>query len=123
MDVEREANLKQIDRGVKNRFNWRWLESKDSGGYFLSDYMRKIDIAGKARCIVCNQIVSYGSSGMKALVKHGNCDAHKNKRKIRDENQTLPAVFKARRAVKSGDAGQPTQTAGDKIKKNKIQNK
>ena len=29
MEVERDDDIKQIDAGVKNKFNWHWLKSKD----------------------------------------------------------------------------------------------
>ena len=35
MEVERGVDLKTIDASVKNRLNWRWLESKDNEGCFL----------------------------------------------------------------------------------------
>ena len=71
MDVERGSDIKKIDCGIKNKFQWKWIENKDQSGTFLSDYFRKIDVAGKARCTVCNQTIKYGSSGAKALMKHG----------------------------------------------------
>ena len=76
MDVERGSDIKKIDFGIKNKFQWKWIENKDNSRTFLSDYFRKIDVAGKVRCTVCNQTIKYGSSGMKALMKHGNSDAH-----------------------------------------------
>nr|XP_054772041.1 LOW QUALITY PROTEIN: laminin subunit alpha-2-like [Lytechinus pictus] len=113
MDVERGTNIKQIDSGIKNKFQWKWLENKDNSGMFLSDYFREIDLAGKAQCIVCNQTIVYGSSGMKALMKHGNSDAHKTASKIKRENQTLPAVFQHADAVNSGEAGKPVLLPGN----------
>ena len=105
MDVHRESsNIKVIDNGIKNKFQWKWLENKDTNGNYLSDYFRKINVAGKAWCIVCNHIITYGSSGMKALMKHGNLDAHKTSSKIKNENQTLSAAFQRADAVQSGEA-------------------
>jgi hypothetical protein len=41
--LDRTANIKEVDRGLKNIFSWKWLENKDFNGDFLSDYVRKID--------------------------------------------------------------------------------
>jgi chloramphenicol O-acetyltransferase len=43
---KRGANIKAIDRGIKNRFSWAWLEEKNELGDFMSEYIRKIDKAG-----------------------------------------------------------------------------
>ena len=55
MDVERGSDrpIKKIDFGIKNKFQWKWIENKDNSRTFLSDYFRKIDVAGKVRCTVC----------------------------------------------------------------------
>ena len=110
MDVDRKMNVKEIDKGVKNKFNWKWLESKDGNGDFLSSYIRKINVAGKVRCIVCGVILTYGSSGVKAIHNHCNSEAHRKSKKIRDGNQSLPAVFQAFKAVQSGEASRPKST-------------
>ena len=115
MDVQRGADIKKIDDGIKNKFQWKWLENRDNSGTFLSDYFRKIDVAGKVRCTVCNITIKYGSSGMKSLVKHGNSDAHKNASKILRENQTLPGVFQHANAVQSGEAGKTVVLPGNQM--------
>ena len=35
MEVDRKANLKEIDKSVKNRFKWSWLEEKMARGTFF----------------------------------------------------------------------------------------
>ena len=65
MEVDWSADIKAIDKGVKNKWVWEWLEEKDSEDYFLSDYVRKLDIAGMAKCIIYNETLKYGSSGKK----------------------------------------------------------
>ena len=78
--------------------------------FFLSDYIRKVNTAGKAMCIICNLVISYGTSGRKALLKHSKSDSHKLKRKVRDTNQTLPTCVAATSAAESGELGRPKQT-------------
>ena len=88
MEVDRDANIKDIDGKVKNKFMWQWLEKRDDEGYFLSDYIRKINIAGKVKCIMCDSLINYGSSGCKRLLSHGNSEIHKKKRRIVKSNRT-----------------------------------
>lgn len=80
---------------------------------FLSDYICKLNVAGKALCKVCNHTILYGGAGKKALTKHGNCDAHKKVKKIQHINQTLAAVVKFINVVESGEAGKGTVVSGD----------
>ncbi|GFS21905.1 hypothetical protein ElyMa_003349700 [Elysia marginata] len=51
VDRNDRQDVKELDRSVKNRFNWAWLEEKDCNGDFLSDYIRKMPEAGVAWCI------------------------------------------------------------------------
>ena len=63
-------NLKLIDMDVKNRFKWPWLEEEDCNKMYLSDWTRKVNIAGKVMCKLCNDLVNYGSGGKKDLKRH-----------------------------------------------------
>ena len=58
-------NIKQIDSGVKNKFNWSWLEEKDCNDEYLSEYIRKLKEPGIAICIACKERLKYGTSGKK----------------------------------------------------------
>ena len=40
--VNRDDNVKEIDKPVKNRFQWSWLEEKDGNGDFYSEYIRSL---------------------------------------------------------------------------------
>jgi hypothetical protein len=85
---------------VKNKFSWKWLEDKDDHGDFLSDYVRKIDLAGFAVCQWCkNGKIKYGALGKKDLKQHARKAGH---RKICEERQStpaLPAIFSATRTM------------------------
>jgi hypothetical protein len=37
--VDRSADIKAIERSVKNKFKWSWLEEKDEHGDYLSLYI------------------------------------------------------------------------------------
>ncbi|KAJ8043861.1 hypothetical protein HOLleu_11149 [Holothuria leucospilota] len=101
MEVTREANVKEIDKSVRDKWNWKWLEEKDRDGYFLSDYIRKIDRPGLARCIVCNCDLKYANGGKRDLVAHGNKKKHIKNRKVFTTNSTLPSIFE-RTAMRKG---------------------
>ena len=49
------GSIKEIDANIKNCFHWRWLEQKDCDDYFLSDYLRKVNIPGKVVCSLCKK--------------------------------------------------------------------
>jgi len=102
MEVDRKADIKEIEKGIKNKFKWTWLEEKDKDGYFLSDYVRKLNTAGQAKCIICNEIIKYASSGKKAVLGHGNTENHRRRRKERDSNQTLSSMFKSQAEMEKG---------------------
>ena len=86
------AYLKEIDSNIKNGFRWAWLEEKDCNDNFLSDYIRKVNIAGKVLCTYCNQLLSH-KSGSKNIKKHAAKKSHQNVLKLRKTNTTLPAVM------------------------------
>jgi hypothetical protein len=96
--LDRIANIKEVDCGVKNKFSWKWLE--DDHGDFLSEYVRKIDLAGFAVCQWCkNSKIKYGASCKKDLKQHARTAGH---RKIREERRSmpaLPAIFSASRTM------------------------
>ena len=55
-----------VDRGICNRFQWRWMDEKDTLEDFLSEYFRKLKEPGMAWCLTCTMKVNYGRSGKKA---------------------------------------------------------
>ena len=92
-EVQRGANLKEIEKGVKNVFRWSWLEEKDGNDCYLSDYLRKIDLPGKIFCNVCDTILSYKGGGKKDLKAHALKSKHKDNLKLRKTNTVLPSTF------------------------------
>ena len=55
------TDLKLIDKDMKNRFKWSWLEEEDCNKMYLSDWTRKVNIESKVMCKLCNDLVNYGS--------------------------------------------------------------
>ena len=61
--LNRSADLKAVERRVKNTFRWNWLEENDKLCDFLSEWVRKIDQPGVAICAWCNDRVKYNGKG------------------------------------------------------------
>ena len=90
---ENMALVKEIDKSVKNKFRFEWLEKtvtikikvdKKTHNVVekVGDFIAKCDIPGKAKCTYCNDIISYGSRGYLSLVEHAS-RAKKHAEKVR----------------------------------------
>ena len=103
--IDRKTDITQIEKGVKNKFRWNWLEEKDSNGDFLSDYVRKLVQPGLAYCVFCNHRLDYSTKG-KSFVKrlYAESEGHKKRRKCIKQNQTLPALFQATASLQKGES-------------------
>ncbi|KAK6959648.1 ATP-dependent 6-phosphofructokinase [Biomphalaria glabrata] len=53
-------------QSVKNKWRWQWLETDNGTSTLFKEWCKKIDAPGVCYCIVCNQTLSYGSSGINA---------------------------------------------------------
>ena len=90
-EVSREdGSLKGIEEGVKNSF--RWLEEKDQNGQFISEYIRKVNIPGKALCTYCNFLLNYSNGRKKDIKNHSRNKKHVQMINIRKTNTTLPST-------------------------------
>jgi hypothetical protein len=88
--------LKTVEKSVKNKLRWQWLETTieitlkgERKSIPLIKWIRKIDVPGKAKCIICDKIISYGARGRVSLTEHSNCNEHAEKFKLEDSNYTL----------------------------------
>ena len=74
-----------VDAGIKNKWNWQWiadtvtLDFPKIGSKTLkfSQFFKKGDVPGKARCTVCNTDINYSARGKVALKCHSMNGAHK----------------------------------------------
>ena len=101
--VKREGrvDVKELDKGLKNKFCWAWLEEKDDNGDFFADYYRKLKEPGMAYCETCCDRINYGSNGKKALLSHAKKKNHKAARNAFKNSQSLPTVFTATKKMES----------------------
>lgn len=78
---DEESRVAEIDKDVKNKFKWEWLDKTvkldvkigkqtQSASETLASCIKKSDIAGKALCVYCNDLINYGFRGCIALVEH-----------------------------------------------------
>ena len=79
-----EANLDEIDKGIKNNVCWNWLEKsvivdigeKEPVTAVLAECIRKIDKYDKVLCIFYNDFVRYASQGCKNIEDHMKTKKH-----------------------------------------------
>lgn len=98
--MDRSGDVFSVDKDVKNKFRWDWLDScvqvKCSNGNFrgvpISEWIIKINAQGKAKCTLCTKILSYGSNGKSALLEHCNSESHMKCARSVMTNFTLPGV-------------------------------
>ena len=101
-EVSREdGSLKGIEEGVKNSFRWVWLEEKDQNGQFLSEYIRKVNIPGKALCTYCNSLLNYSSGGKKDIKNHSKNKKHVQMVNLCKTNAKLPSTLSLKSSVQS----------------------
>ena len=99
MELNREiddGHLKTLEKTVKNKFRWHWLEATveisvkgERKTTPLIEWIRKIDVPGKAKCILCDKIINYSSRGRVSLTEHCKSNAHFEKLNIKSSNYTL----------------------------------
>ena len=99
---ERHDNVAEIVKLCKNKFKWTWLEEKDEDGFFYSDYVRKLKVAGLAVSIMCHDNLKYGSRGKQSLRDHARAARHKFAQKTRKSMQQLPAMSHTTRKMIDG---------------------
>ena len=61
------SDPKTLDIGLKNKWNWNWLQERDlsENKDFLLDYVLKINKPGVVYCLYCDIDIVYGSLGKK----------------------------------------------------------
>ena len=99
-----ETRLKKLEEGVKNKWQWKWLDAivradrkkVDDGSpckwkECVGDSIRKLDQAGVAYCCRCRSDIRYGSRGLVAIQDHIVTTLHQSKASV-DNNFLLPGV-------------------------------
>ena len=71
------ADVSSLEKGVKNRWRWAWLQEENVDSVCFEVWCRKIDAPGVSFCVPCGKTIAYRSSGKKALVAHANDPEHR----------------------------------------------
>lgn len=86
------SELEKVEKGVRNRWRWDWIEEKDSEGKKFRSWVEKMDAPGVAFCTVCLKSIKYGSSGKKKLREHADHAEHQKNTKITGSVEKLHVV-------------------------------
>lgn len=103
-----ESRVLEIDKGIKNKFKWQWLEKTvtfevkigketQTVTESLASFIKKVETPGKALCVYCNDLISYGSRGCVAFVEHAKFKKHAQKVADRRSNYSLGSAFTKRK--------------------------
>ncbi len=87
-----KVTAKDVDEGVKNKWNWAWLE-RSCGDIILDVFIRKLPAPGKAFCLWCESVINYSASGVKALTSHAASVKHRQQTETRKSNYRLTGWF------------------------------
>lgn len=79
--IKKDEDISRLEvfpdgKSVRNKWQWSW-QNETIDGFAVGLWCEKIDQPGVCYCNVCGKTIVYGSSGKKAIVKHGNLDDHK----------------------------------------------
>ena len=86
-----DPSVKDIDKTVKNKFRWSWLQEKVKldGNDLSFECFKKLTSPGHVLCTLCTDKINYASSGKKALQKHVSSPKHVKAWKFKRDNLTL----------------------------------
>ena len=82
------AEILSIKAKSRNKFKWDWLKAA-TNGCPLSSCMCKVDIDGKAKCMICGRFITYRARGKIALVEHYSSTEHIKKSNVIKTNEKL----------------------------------
>jgi len=85
--LDKGTNVKVLEKDVKNKWRWEWLEETDESGQKYEKWLKKPDIHGVCFCVPCGKTISYKSSGKKAVKSHSTDNMHKRNVVIIKTNQ------------------------------------
>ena len=57
------TDIRSLEKDIRNKFKWSWLEETDSNGDLLSSYIQKLKLPGLVYCNHCKAKVDYRGKG------------------------------------------------------------
>ena len=105
IETRDDAKVREIDADLKNKFRWDWLDRKvtvcpvgsskeEPLSVLVADFVKKLDVAGKALCTVCDDVILYGSRGWKALQSHATSVKHRKQTFLLKRNYSISSAFR-----------------------------
>lgn len=96
-----ESRIKEIDKNVKNKFSYKWLERSvevklldETVTVYLGDNFVKCDLPGQVSCNLCSKQINYGSRGAVALEDHVRSSKHLSLLKQKRSNYNISSFMK-----------------------------
>ncbi|XP_053397560.1 uncharacterized protein LOC128556423 [Mercenaria mercenaria] len=92
--------VKEIDEGCTNVWRWQWLEEKidvmidgQNKVFYVSEWVRKIDEKGMAKCLLCKYPLNYGNRGKPSIIGHCKSKGHLDRVKSLANQKKLPSAY------------------------------
>ena len=92
--LDKGASIYRIDEGLKNKWNWSWLEEKDCLGDVIGIWCRKTNRKGEAFCVPCGKVLRY-ASGKCDIKRHASTTNKAGVNKHAEEMQSYREKTKA----------------------------
>jgi hypothetical protein len=90
--LKRGDSLKEIEKDVKNKFRWDWLDFEVEICGFkvkIGDSVCKRTEPGLAFCTLCSKDIKYGGRGRAVIVQHLNQKDHQKRLKAQRESMMI----------------------------------
>lgn len=85
-------NTSALEKKVKNKWRWAWLEERGQDGKALGTWCSKLPEPGACFCIVCHKKLHNATSGKKTLVRHDGDKTHRAIVRSLQHTTTLPGA-------------------------------
>lgn len=85
-------DIKDIDKSIKNKWRWAWIEDVGSDGKPFGSWCQKLRQPGACYCTVCARKLMYGTSGKKVLSRHELDPVHKATVRALQHTSRLPGA-------------------------------
>eukprot|EP00745_Piridium_sociabile_P001247 TRINITY_DN1076_c0_g1_i1.p2 TRINITY_DN1076_c0_g1~~TRINITY_DN1076_c0_g1_i1.p2 ORF type:complete len:137 (-),score=29.46 TRINITY_DN1076_c0_g1_i1:635-1045(-) len=92
--VERECDVTELEKDVKNKWRWAWLSEKNDTGVKFEEWCQKVAVAGTCYCVPCGKTLLYANRGKKALSSHADDPQHVANHKSIRQTCTLDGATK-----------------------------
>ena len=100
LTINDEHKAREIDKDEKNKFRFAWLKNivpvkckNEEFDITVGNSIQKINTSGKAKCLLCTDIIYYGKRGFSAISSHIKSGKHAEKEDLKRKNFSMPCTF------------------------------